>query len=67
MNDWVCVFTTDQAHRAELIRMVLEDKDIEAVVVNKKDSAYITIGFVEVYVPSKDVILAKHIIQSEEL
>lgn len=67
MKDWVCIFTTDQPHRADLIRMVLEDKGIEAVVINKKDSSYITIGDVEVYVPAKDVILAKHIIQSEEL
>ena len=67
MNDWICIFTTDQPHRAELIRMVLQDKDIEAVVINKKDSSYITIGEVELYVPAKDVILAKHIIQSEKL
>jgi hypothetical protein len=67
MIAWECIFITDQAYRAEIIRMVLQDNNIEAVVVNKKDSAYIQIGHVEVHVRSEDVILARIILEREKL
>lgn len=67
MTGWECIFTTDQSHRAELIRMVLEDNNIEAVVLNKKDSSYIALGEVEVYVRQEDAILARIIIDREKL
>lgn len=67
MVNWECVYTADQPYRAEIIRMVLADNNIEAVVVNKKDSSYMLFGEAEVHVRSEDVILARIILEREQL
>ena len=61
-KDWVNVFTTNQAYLAEMIKDVLADNDIQAVIMNKQDSAYITIGDIEIYVKAENVIKAKFLI-----
>jgi len=45
---------------------VLEDLEIESVVVNKKDSAYL-FGEIELYVHADNVLKARLIINREEL
>ena len=61
-KDWINIFTTNQAYLAEMIKDVLADNDIQAVVMNKQDSAYITIGDIEIYVKAENVIRAKFLI-----
>ena len=67
MNNWECIFTTDQDYRAEIIRAVLADNEIDSVAVNKKDSSYISIGEIQIFVKPEDTILARVIIEQEQL
>ena len=64
MDNWTCVYTTNQLHQAELIKKYLTDENIEAVVMNKKDSAYTVFNEVELYVPSEDENLAVELIKN---
>ena len=68
MNEqWQCIYTTTHLHEIEIVRSVLNDHEIKSVVVDKRDSNYITLGEIELYVSNEDVILAKIIIQQDEL
>ena len=64
MSGWQKVFKGRQEHRASIVRDVLVDKGIEAVILNKKDSM-VGIGYFEVQVSPDDVILAIKIIQED--
>ncbi|HEY0055569.1 MAG TPA: DUF2007 domain-containing protein [Pedobacter sp.] len=51
MNDsWVKIFTSSDFFKSEMVRQVLIDNEIEAVILNKQGYPY-NIGQVEVYVP----------------
>lgn len=65
-KDWQCVFTTTQTYQAYIIRDLLKDHDIEAVVVDKQDSFYVTVGEIEVYVEAENVIKAKHLVKKAD-
>ena len=65
-DNWVKIFSTDQPYQAEIARQILEDNDIPAVVLNKKDSSYLVFGETEVYVDQDNVIRAKQLIKTLE-
>lgn len=65
LDNWEKVLTTPLAYRAELARGVLGEHGIDAVAVNKQSSAYPPFGNIEVFVPVKDAILAKIILENE--
>lgn len=56
---WVQVYSTDKMFQAEILKQVLSDHEIEAVIINKMDSSYKAFGEVEVYVKNDHVIKAK--------
>jgi len=56
---WVQVYTTDKMFQAEILKQVLADHDIEAVIMNKMDSSYRAFGEIELYVKYDNVIKAK--------
>ena len=64
MNDWQPVFKDERQHRAEIVKSVLKDADIAAVVVNKKDSAY-GFGILEVRVQPDDILRAIKIVKED--
>jgi len=51
---WKQVFLTGQDYQAEMARELLENYGIQVVLLNQKDSSYITFGDIEVYVPEAD-------------
>ena len=63
MNDWTAIFVTDQPYRAEIIKGVLCDNGVEAIVMNHKDSSF-TIGNLELMVKNEDAEKAAKIIKS---
>ncbi len=65
-DNWVSVFTTNQAYLADIVKQVLLENNIISVVINKRDSSYTMFGEVEVYVDRNHVIKAKSIIESIE-
>lgn len=66
-SGWMCIYASDQPHRVEIAKAVLKDNNIESVEINKRDSTYITVGEVELYVKNEDAALARIIIQQNEL
>jgi hypothetical protein len=65
MATWQKVFESENMVRAEIVKNVLQGKDINALIINKRDSSYNTFGFFEVMVHQGDVINAIRIIRNE--
>lgn len=61
-KDWEKVYTGTSFYKVELIRQVLEDRGLPAVVINKQDSSY-KFGQIELYVHENDVAGAQAIIE----
>lgn len=66
MKDWVKIYLAGQIHQAEIVVAVLADHDIEAYLIDKKDSSYL-FGDVEVYVKPPDAAKAREIITENGL
>jgi hypothetical protein len=66
-EDWIKVFETLSISEAEILKGKLEENDIDAVIMNKKDSSYMTFGQVEVYVKPADEQAAIKIISTQEV
>jgi hypothetical protein len=64
---WVLVFTTDQPHLAEIAKELLLENQIESVLVDKRDSTYITLGEIELYVRDLDVMRSKFLLEKNSL
>lgn len=64
MSKWQSVYKVGLEHRATIVRDVLLDQEIDAIIVSKKDSTH-GFGFLEVQVPADHVILAIKIIEEK--
>lgn len=72
MNNWEMVFRTDSPVTADIIRDMLDVNGVNAVIMNKQDSAYKVLGYFEVMVPEAEAEKAKQLLEehgnaSEEL
>ena len=65
-GNWQCVFFSNQQHKIEIVRSILNDHEIKSVVIDKRDSI-IMAGDIEVFVQNEDAILAKIIIEQNDL
>jgi hypothetical protein len=64
-TDWITVFSTGNYYRAQFVKEFLIDQDIEAVIINKTDSALLhPSGYVEVFVRREDLIKAMHLLKT---
>ena len=52
MQEWKKVFSSQQLALASMVMGILNENDIPAKSMNKKDSSYVFLGEVEVYVPA---------------
>ena len=60
---WIRIFSSADAFRVEILKGLLAEHNIESVVINKKDSAYL-FGEVEIYVSVENAFLANQIISN---
>jgi hypothetical protein len=65
MEGWSCIYTTTFIHEAELVKGMLEENLITAIVVNKQDSVYL-FGDIEIHVPNANAFEATQLIKSSE-
>ncbi|MDO8965499.1 DUF2007 domain-containing protein [Algoriphagus sp.] len=65
MQSWIKVFENQNQIRAEIVKGVLEENGIAAVVMSKKEIAYQVLGTYEVLVPHGDALAALQLIQNE--
>jgi len=66
-NNWIKVYTTENAYTAEIIKQALVENDIPAVVLNKQDSSYKSFGVLTVMVRPEDFEKANTYILDNEL
>jgi hypothetical protein len=60
-ENWVKVYGVSQEYEAEMVTGLLKENEIDCVVINKKDSAYL-FGELEIFVDVENAFLAKQII-----
>lgn len=65
MQSWIKVFEDQNQIRAEIVKGVLEENGISAVVMSKKEIAYQVLGTYEVLVSHGDAMAAMQLIQNE--
>ena len=63
-NSWVKIYATDEIHKIEILKALLGEQDIASFEINKKDSSYISVGEIELYVKPENEIIAKLIIEN---
>lgn len=61
-ENWQEVFSTSHAWQAEMAKQILEENEIPAVVVNRKDSSYL-FGELTVYAEIKNAEKAKELLK----
>ena len=69
-KNWIKVYETSLLHKAEIVKAVLIDHQIEAVILNRQSSSHISLNTgndVEVYVQNTSVIEAKHLLAKHNL
>jgi len=66
-NNWKCIYTNTVPYQVEIAKAVLKDHGIDSVIMNKQDSAYISIGQVELYVSEVDAEKAHYVIKASDL
>jgi hypothetical protein len=64
--DWTKVYTSADFFKSELVRQVLIDHEMDAIIINKQGFPY-HIGEVEVYIHESNFEKAKSIITENEL
>ena len=59
MKDWFKLYSTKNYAEANILKGMLEENNIRAVILNKLDSSYLAFGDIELYVPAhlKDVAI----------
>jgi len=62
-KNWVCIYNTSTIYLAEIAKDLLYEEEINAVILNKKDSNY-QFGILEIYVERNNAIKAKHILKN---
>ncbi|WP_238387622.1 putative signal transducing protein [Pararcticibacter amylolyticus] len=65
-NDWVKVYTSNDYYKSEIVKQVLIENEIEAVLLDKSGFPY-RIGEVEVYTHKDNFQRATEVILSSEL
>ena len=64
-DDWQKVYSTNQMHRAEIVKSVLNDHHMNPVLINKKDSSYQNFGEIEIHVSTEHSMRARQIIEND--
>lgn len=64
MDNWVSVFSTTEIFVAEQIKEVLTDSGIPAVILNQRDSSYMTFGEINVMVNKENKEKAEQVIKA---
>lgn len=64
MSNWQTVFSSSNPHRAEIVKDILNNEEVPAMVINLKDSSY-HLGRLEVRVAQDMVLKAIKIIKDK--
>jgi hypothetical protein len=59
---WELLFSSDKSYQVEILKSLLEDQEIDAVILNHQDSSYVLLGEVELYVKQTDLLVARQVL-----
>ena len=62
-NDWTKIYSGGNLIEVEILKGMLLDNEIDAVIINKRDSSYTTFGEVELYVTKDEAVRAINLIK----
>ena len=65
MSKWSKIYESKKPYRAEIVKDILEQHYIKAIIMNRKDSAYDIFGHIEVHVEAEKVLTALKIIEDD--
>ena len=65
MGKWQKVYETESPSRAEMVKVLLEEQQLNPIVINKRDSSYNNFGYYEIHVSPDHVIKAIKTIADE--
>tara|TARA_B100001142_G_C13767837_1_gene435933 strand:+ start:345 stop:539 length:195 start_codon:yes stop_codon:yes gene_type:complete len=60
------LLSTENPNKAEIIKQMLQENNINVVLLNKQDSSYLMFGDIELYVNNKDLKKATDLIKLGE-
>ena len=64
---WIKIFTSSDFYRSEIVKQVLIENQIDAVLLNKQDSSYRSFGQIEVYIHQEDFSKAVEIMALNQI
>jgi len=68
MSDWILIYTSHNLNSIEIVRSVLENEGIKAIIINKMDSMRLLHNSeIELYVTKSNVVNAKFVISKNKL
>jgi len=67
MKDWTKIYASNLLASASMIANVLNQHEVPARLIDRKDSAYVFLGEAEVYIPSEYFSVANEILKKLEL
>lgn len=60
---WEAVYSSPVLYKVEILRALLEEEGIPSVIMNKKDSAYLSFGEIELYVNRDEILPAMQVVE----
>ena len=63
-KDWIVIYRTGELHQAEMVKQIIQQNGIDAVIMNKKDSSYIIFGDIEVLVKPENETAALQLLKN---
>lgn len=67
MKDWIKIYSSNLLASASMVADVMNQHEIPAKLLDRKDSAYVFLGEAEVYIPNEFAKVATEILKSIEL
>ena len=67
MKDWIVIYKVSDLVDATIMKGMLEENEIPVQLLNKKDSSYLTFGYIELYVPVTFKELAEGLVKKSLL
>jgi len=67
MKDWTKIYASNLLASASMIANVLNQHEVPARLIDRKDSAYVFLGEAEVYIPAEYFSVANEILKKLEL
>jgi len=64
-KNWINIFKSDNPIEAEIIKQMLEENNITAVMLNKQDSSYNMFGSIDLYVKEENQTIALQLIKEQ--